>query len=409
MNENNKPSDPKPDDKCADCGHNHIRDAYAHLIQFRQDICPTPSCSCPQFKPMQPKGDDEKCATLSPKSKDGLSVSNNALEDIKGTKDFLKLKCPHPDNKIECGKHAEDGYICICKACGDEIDSSNAKMNYKTLYDHYAIAHKLLGETIDDNGKLRQQLITLQSENKSLALKVEKLTYELSAIHGGIRNEFTKGELSDVVSDFGHFIEHHTDIEKRLEELTTSLAKEEKSHLQSVTERDEAQESISHAYYLITGRSPEWSNNFGFKQALEEIDECQTLLRCEIGRLTTSAVMMREALEHLKIGIQVIAEGDYNFGEEFNGDEAEYVAKQLLEQAGKALSLTPAEVTAEMERVKGMEDALRLWQVMHEHTRTCPECKHHRCGLGRENEMKLLQLKDQALKPKPTTTTTNKK
>lgn len=48
---------------------------------------------------------------------------------------------------------------------------------------------------------------------------------------------------------------------------------------QLIGERDEAEESLSQAYYLITGRSPEWSNMFGHKEALEEIDEAQTILR----------------------------------------------------------------------------------------------------------------------------------
>jgi hypothetical protein len=37
-----------------------------------------------------------------------------------------------------------------------------------------------------------------------------------------------------------------------------------------------------------------------------------------------------EELKGLEIGLQCIAEGKYDFGEEFTGDEAEYVAKQLL-------------------------------------------------------------------------------
>jgi hypothetical protein len=39
---------------------------------------------------------------------------------------------------------------------------------------------------------------------------------------------------------------------------------EEKSHLQTIDERDRAEEALSQAYFLITGRSPEWSNLFGY-------------------------------------------------------------------------------------------------------------------------------------------------
>lgn len=48
---------------------------------------------------------------------------------------------------------------------------------------------------------------------------------------------------------------------------------------QTIGERDAAEEALSQAYFLITGRSPEWSNLFGNKEAIEEIDACQRLLR----------------------------------------------------------------------------------------------------------------------------------
>lgn len=43
--------------------------------------------------------------------------------------------------------------------------------------------------------------------------------------------------------------------------------------------RSSAEEALSHAYYLITGRSPQWSNLFGYEQALEDINDAQISLR----------------------------------------------------------------------------------------------------------------------------------
>ena len=48
-------------------------------------------------------------------------------------------------------------------------------------------------------------------------------------------------------------------------------------------ERDSAERAMSQAYYLITGKSPEWSNIFGYEEALEEINTAQYLLRTEEG------------------------------------------------------------------------------------------------------------------------------
>jgi len=55
--------------------------------------------------------------------------------------------------------------------------------------------------------------------------------------------------------------------------------KTEKQLLKLVDERDEAEQALSQAYYQVTGKSPEWSNVFGHKQALEEIDEVVNLLK----------------------------------------------------------------------------------------------------------------------------------
>lgn len=57
------------------------------------------------------------------------------------------------------------------------------------------------------------------------------------------------------------------------------VEKSERDMEQLIQERDEAEEAISQAYYLITGKSPEWSNAFGYAEALEEIDDAQRLLR----------------------------------------------------------------------------------------------------------------------------------
>jgi hypothetical protein len=57
------------------------------------------------------------------------------------------------------------------------------------------------------------------------------------------------------------------------------LEHEERAHGETIDQRDAAEEALSQAYYLITGRSPEWSNVFGYSEALEEIDDAQRLLR----------------------------------------------------------------------------------------------------------------------------------
>lgn len=49
--------------------------------------------------------------------------------------------------------------------------------------------------------------------------------------------------------------------------------------LKVIDERDAAEQALSQAYYIITGNSPEWSNNFGHAEALQEITDAVTLLK----------------------------------------------------------------------------------------------------------------------------------
>lgn len=58
-----------------------------------------------------------------------------------------------------------------------------------------------------------------------------------------------------------------------------ALLKAERDIEQLIGERDDAQEAMSQAYYLVTGRSPEWSNKFGYEQALEDIADAMSVLK----------------------------------------------------------------------------------------------------------------------------------
>lgn len=48
---------------------------------------------------------------------------------------------------------------------------------------------------------------------------------------------------------------------------------------QLMTERDMAEQALSHAYYLVMGKSPEWSNTFGHAEAIEDIKDACIILR----------------------------------------------------------------------------------------------------------------------------------
>jgi hypothetical protein len=57
-----------------------------------------------------------------------------------------------------------------------------------------------------------------------------------------------------------------------LDALTRELEDQERSHLKTIDQRDAAEDALGDAYALVTGNQPEWSNAFGYANALEDID-----------------------------------------------------------------------------------------------------------------------------------------
>lgn len=80
---------------------------------------------------------------------------------------------------------------------------------------------------------------------------------------------------------------------RRLEEdagaTEAALAKEEATCLQIIDQRDTAEKALSDLFAMVTGRPPEWSNLFGYSEAL---DECADALSASLERERA----MREAL-----------------------------------------------------------------------------------------------------------------
>jgi hypothetical protein len=76
------------------------------------------------------------------------------------------------------------------------------------------------------------------------------------------------------------------------QDYISAITKLEAQVDQLIDERDDAQEALSRAYYLVTGRSPEWSNLFGAPECLEEIDDAQNVLRKSLSRIAALEAMV---------------------------------------------------------------------------------------------------------------------
>lgn len=119
------------------------------------------------------------------------------------------------------------------------------------------VSHEMafMRETSDGAYIEYQDHIAVKTQRDSLADRVTELELVLqgvpqSAIDGGWK---AKG-----ISD------HASKLEKQVKEL-------EASETQLIQERDEAQDALADMYDAATGNRPEWSNWFGFGDAIDEV------------------------------------------------------------------------------------------------------------------------------------------
>ncbi|MEF5725333.1 ead/Ea22-like family protein [Escherichia coli] len=105
---------------------------------------------------------------------------------------------------------------------------------------------------LDERERNQQYIKSRDQENEDIALTVGKLRVELEAAKSKLneQREYYEG----VISDGG----------KRIAEL-------EKSEEQLINERDHAESALADMYFAATGDEPEWSNWFGFSDAVDAV------------------------------------------------------------------------------------------------------------------------------------------
>jgi len=102
-------------------------------------------------------------------------------------------------------------------------------------------------------------------------------------------------ELDRVHIDRIRIMAERDSLRADVERLTRELAASERTADQLLTERDNAEEAMSQAYYLVTGNSPQWSNNFGYEQAHEDISETCDSLRAALAKAQAELAQYKSA------------------------------------------------------------------------------------------------------------------
>ncbi|EFL7043911.1 ead/Ea22-like family protein [Escherichia coli] len=168
-----------------------------------------------------------------------------------------------------------------CRICGDEMTvqhicgrhitygCTGATYDDKGCYyaegrsiadDHYGLSRVTVIDVsdpevlalLDERERNQQYIKRRDQENEDIALTVGKLRVELEETKSKFneQREYYEGVISDG--------------SKRIAEL-------EKSEEQLINERDHAESALADMYFAATGDRPEWSNWFGFSDAVDAV------------------------------------------------------------------------------------------------------------------------------------------
>ncbi|HCS5148031.1 TPA: ead/Ea22-like family protein [Escherichia coli] len=127
---------------------------------------------------------------------------------------------------------------------------------------HELVTPSIVLALLDERERNQQYIKRSDQENEEIALTVGKLRVELEAAENNlIDSECHVAELEEALRDK----------QALLEASEQCIAELEKSEEQLINERDHAESALGDMYFAATGNRPEWSNWFGFSDAVDAV------------------------------------------------------------------------------------------------------------------------------------------
>ncbi|EQA1044657.1 ead/Ea22-like family protein [Escherichia coli] len=115
---------------------------------------------------------------------------------------------------------------------------------------------------LDERERNQQYIKSRDKENEDIALTVGKLRVELEA------EEKTSAAILEALDRTHKMFQRE---QCRAEAAEKRIAELEKSEEQLINERDHAESALADMYFAATGDRPEWSNWFGFSDAVDAV------------------------------------------------------------------------------------------------------------------------------------------
>ncbi|EMW0033689.1 ead/Ea22-like family protein [Salmonella enterica subsp. enterica serovar Newport] len=86
--------------------------------------------------------------------------------------------------------------------------------------------------------------------------------------------------------------QRNTALTARIEPMDRRIAELERSETQLINERDSAESALADMYQAATGERPEWSNMFGFADAVDVVEERLATLEANQSQTTPTGIQL---------------------------------------------------------------------------------------------------------------------
>ncbi|EOW5682444.1 ead/Ea22-like family protein [Escherichia coli O187:H4] len=193
------------------------------------------------------------------------------------------------------------GYLPICRIEGAHPESGfdeDFQMEQQANAEFIAAFNpKVALALLDERERNQQYIKSRDQENEDIALTVGRLRVELEGKDSKIanltaeRDALREGEMGNArhsntraaadiyfqlveeceIPAGGSLVEYVDDMRENLEAAEKRIAELEKSEEQLINERDHAESALADMYFAATGDRPEWSNWFGFSDAVDAV------------------------------------------------------------------------------------------------------------------------------------------
>lgn len=145
------------------------------------------------------------------------------------------------------------------------------------------LREELSNPAIGSNAHLRKLALALldelESAEKQSAVRLEALDNRIAELNTmRYRIKTLNGTVDIVDGQRDRWMERCKDAEAKLEAAEKRIAELERDETQLIKERDSAEKALADMYEVAMGERPEWSNLFGYAEAIDDVAQHTNLL-----------------------------------------------------------------------------------------------------------------------------------